>query len=65
MTQYNMPVEVWNQLSQAERELHDALPLLDGMEECGIECQDYRRMISAAQKRIEAAKRNFPPVNSP
>lgn len=60
-----MPLEVFNRLSAAERELHDALPLLDQMEECGRDCQAFREMVQTALDRTTAAKRNFKPANVP
>lgn len=48
-------------LIKAERDLHDVLPDMDKAEECGIDCQEFRRLHGEAMERIEALKRNFGP----
>ena len=34
---------------------------MDKAEECGIECQEFRRVHAEAMQRIEAMKRNYGP----
>lgn len=48
-------------LITAERELHDLLPEMDKGEECGIDCQEFRRVHAEAMERITALKKNFGP----
>lgn len=61
MASVKMTVETFEKIQRIERELHDLLPVLDGMEECGIECQAYRSMIADWQNKLSKAKQHFAP----
>lgn len=58
---YRLPGMEYAKLLETERELHDILPEMDKAEECGIECQEYRRLHREAMERIEKIKINFGP----
>jgi len=53
--------EQYAKLLEAERVIHDVLPDLDKLEECGVECQAYREGLRQKQQQIEAIKQNFAP----
>ena len=61
MSKLKLGKEDMAKLTTAERDLHDILPEMDKAEECGIDCQEFRRMHGEAMSSIEALKRNFGP----
>ena len=61
MAKIKLSKENYAGLLQSERLLHDILPEMDKAEECGIECQEFRRVHAEAMQRIEAMKRNYGP----
>lgn len=56
-----LPPEAVASLQQAQRDLQDILPDIEGAESCGIDCQQYRQTHSEAMERIEALLTNFGP----
>lgn len=53
--------ERFAKLLEAERLFHDILPEMDAAEECGIDCQEFRRLREEMMGQIDAMKRNFGP----
>ncbi len=53
--------ELFGKLLTAERELHDLVPEFAKGEECGVDCQEFRRIHEEAMQRIEALKKNYGP----
>lgn len=48
-----------NALNQAERILHDALPDIDGLEKCGVDCQQLRADNARYRQQIASARAAF------
>ncbi len=61
MKHITIPKEQFAGLLQAERDLHDLLPEIDKAEECGIECQEFRRVHGEVMENITKLKQNFGP----
>ena len=61
MAKVTLTNEQYAKILEAERAIHDVLPDLDKLEECGVECQAYRDGLRQKQEQIEAIKRNFGP----
>jgi hypothetical protein len=40
-------------LRQGQRSLHEAIPLIDAAEACGLDCQEYRQGLAALSGRID------------
>lgn len=59
MKEWKLPPEAKAELLQSQREFHDALPLMDKMEECGINCVEFRRVVKEGQERVDKILRNF------
>lgn len=53
--------ESFNNLLQAERNLHDMLPEFDKAEECGIECQYLREGARDILERMAKMKQYYKP----
>ncbi len=51
--------EMVAELKQRQRELHDALELLNKVEDCNIDCQDLRKAHGKASEQIEKLLANF------
>lgn len=61
MDHIKLPNEQFAKLLQAERDLHDILPEMDKADECGIDCQEFRRLHSEMMDNIAGLKKNFGP----
>jgi hypothetical protein len=46
-------------LRQAQKMLHDILPDIDGLENCGVDCQQLRAQNQAIRDQITALQTNF------
>ncbi len=44
-------------LEWALRQLHDIMPLIDGMEQCNEDCQQYRQFIDHMREQINTWRR--------
>lgn len=44
MAHFQLPSEHVAKLKQVQRDLHDILGEFDKADECGIDCQEFRRM---------------------
>lgn len=53
--------ERYSELLEAERLLHDVLPDLDKLEECGVDCQQARAAYQESMGKITAIKARFAP----
>jgi len=57
MSKFKLPADHVAKLKQVQRDLHDLLAEFDAADECGIDCQEYRRMhqeaVQAANKLLE------------
>lgn len=56
-----MTAEEHQNLLAAERKLNDVLPDIDGLEECGVDCQQLRAYRQQRMDQIAALKKNFAP----
>ena len=61
MSKIRLSNEDYASILQAERQLHDILPDIDNAEECGVECQEYRRVHAEYMQQIEKLKAKFGP----
>jgi hypothetical protein len=57
----------YEQVLNAERKLHDLLPVLDKAENCGIDCGQFRDLHQYLSQQLSALKREFmtPPPQAP
>lgn len=46
-------------LSQAQKMLHDLLPDIDGLEQCGTDCQQLRQQNQQIRDKITALQTQF------
>jgi len=53
--------ESYQGLLVAERNLHDLIPEMDKMEDCGIDCVTYRAALKEMLDRIEKMKLYYAP----
>lgn len=49
----------FNNLKDAQRRLHDLLPIVDDAETCGIECQEYRHWINELLEFTQRLEQKF------
>ncbi len=49
------------QLTQAERQIHDILPVLDDLESCGVECDQLRIRLQQDQESLSEIRKRFVP----
>lgn len=60
---FTLPVDMYNQLLEDERNLVNAIRDIDTAEECGIECQHLRDATSNALVRISKLKQHYAPAD--
>jgi len=58
---FQLPAEHVVKLKQVQRDLHDLLAEFDLATECGIDCNEYRRMHQEASKSVNAILKNYGP----
>lgn len=51
----------YSELLESERLLHDVLPDIQKLEECGVECQQMRAAVQEALGKVSALKQRFAP----
>lgn len=63
MAKFKLPADRVQALQQAQREIHDILPVIDDAEKCGIECQQYRVLVDEVNERITKILQYFGPAS--
>lgn len=61
MSKVQLTNEQYAKLLDAERTIHDILPDLQKLEECDVDCQQFRAQVEQRQRQIAALKQNFAP----
>lgn len=55
----NFTVANLQSLKEAQRQLHDLLPLMDRAAECGVPVEGYRAIATGLQEQLAAIEKNF------
>jgi len=64
VSKFKLPTEHVAKLQQSQRDLHDIVSEFTTAEECGLDCQEYRRLHTEAADRIGKILQNYgPPVS--
>lgn len=61
-TQHEWTAKDWENLQNGKRILHDALPIIDKVEACGVDCQAWREIHREILNRFDMIESNFMPT---
>jgi len=51
--------ELKGRIAQAQRDIHDAMPFLDDVEGCGVNCQQQRELLDVLAKTLAEIEKRF------
>jgi hypothetical protein len=59
MARPKLPLSNQRDVKFALRDLHDLLPELDKLEDCGVECKQHRELAEKYRRQLEAIRTGY------